>query len=65
MWLYNTTGFFGIAVLSAIFPWIVMTGMHTALAPYLVNAMVPSATTPSSARPTSLPISTRVPRALP
>lgn len=39
MWLYNTTGFFGIAVLSAIFPWIVMTGMHTALAPYLVNAM--------------------------
>ena len=39
MWLYNTTGFFGIAVLSAIFPWIVMTGMHTALAPYPVNAM--------------------------
>lgn len=39
MWLYNTTGFFGIAVLSAIFPWIVMIGMHTALAPYLVNAM--------------------------
>lgn len=39
MWLYNTTGFFGIAVLSAISPWIVMTGMHTALAPYLVNAM--------------------------
>lgn len=39
MWLYNTTGFFGIAVLSAIFPWIVMTGMHTALAPYLVSAM--------------------------
>lgn len=39
MWLYNTTGFFGTAVLSAIFPWIVMTGMHTALVPYLVNAM--------------------------
>lgn len=39
MWLYNTTGFFGIAVLSAIFPWIVMTGMQPALAPYLVNAM--------------------------
>lgn len=39
MWLYSTTGIFGIAVLSSIFPWIVMTGMHTAFTPYLVNAM--------------------------
>lgn len=39
MWLYNTTGIFGVAVLSAIFPWLVMTGMHSALAPYILNSL--------------------------
>lgn len=39
MWLYNTTGFFGVAVLSAVFPWLVMTGMHSALTPYLLNSL--------------------------
>lgn len=39
MWLYNTTGFFGVAVLSALFPWLVMTGMHSALTPYLLNSL--------------------------
>lgn len=38
MWLYNTTGFFGIAILSAIFPFIVMTGMHSAFMPHLLNS---------------------------
>lgn len=37
LWLYSTTGFFGLAVLSALFPWIVMTGMHTAFTPYAVQ----------------------------
>ncbi|MFV0479035.1 MAG: PTS transporter subunit EIIC [Anaerorhabdus sp.] len=35
-WLYNTVGFFGVAVLSALYPLIVMTGMHTAFSPYLL-----------------------------
>lgn len=39
MWLYGTTGFFGVAVLACIFPLIVITGMHTAFTPYIVNAM--------------------------
>lgn len=38
IWLYNTTGFFGVAVLSAVFPWLVMTGMHSALTPYALNS---------------------------
>lgn len=38
IWLYNTTGFFGVAVLSAVFPWFVMTGMHSALTPYALNS---------------------------
>lgn len=39
MWLYNTTGIFGIAVLSALFPWLVMTGMHSAFVPYMLNSL--------------------------
>lgn len=38
IWLYNTTGFLGVAVLSAVLPWLVMTGMHSALAPYALNS---------------------------
>lgn len=38
IWLYNTTGFLGVAVLSALFPWLVMTGMHSALTPYILNS---------------------------
>lgn len=39
MGLYNATGFFGVAVLAAVFPWLVMTGMHSALTPYLLNSL--------------------------
>lgn len=39
MWLYNMTGFFGVALLSAIFPFVIMTGMHTAFAPYLLQSL--------------------------
>ena len=37
IWLYNTIGFVGVSVLSALLPIIVMTGMHTAFVPYLMN----------------------------
>lgn len=40
MWLYNTTGFFGVAVLSAIYPLLVLTGMHGALFPYMFQSLV-------------------------
>lgn len=43
MWLYNTTGFFGVAVFSALCPWIVMTGMHSALMPYMLDALAQGA----------------------
>lgn len=39
VWLYNTTGFVGMAVLSALFPWIIMTGMHYALDPYIIESL--------------------------
>lgn len=35
-WLYNTLGFVGLAVLAALYPLLVMTGMHTALTPYML-----------------------------
>lgn len=38
IWLYETTGFLGVAVLSCIMPWLIMTGMHSALAPYVFNS---------------------------
>lgn len=39
VWLYETLGFVGIAVLSAVFPFLVMTGMHGAFAPYMVQSI--------------------------
>lgn len=39
VWLYETTGFFGIAILSALFPFAVMTGMHAAFAPFMVQSL--------------------------
>lgn len=38
MWLYNTTGFFGVAVLTAVYPLLVITGMHGALVPYMFQS---------------------------
>lgn len=34
MWFYSVTGPLGVAVIAAILPWIIMTGMHSALVPY-------------------------------
>ncbi|MNO81576.1 PTS system beta-glucoside-specific EIIBCA component [compost metagenome] len=38
MWLYNTTGFFGVALLAAVYPVLVITGMHGALVPYMFQS---------------------------
>lgn len=35
--LYNTIGFVGVALLAALFPFIIMTGMHGAFVPYLLE----------------------------
>lgn len=39
MFLYNTTGFLGIAVLSALYPLLVITGMHGALFPPMMQSL--------------------------
>ncbi|HIU04391.1 MAG TPA: PTS transporter subunit EIIC [Candidatus Coprousia avicola] len=43
LWLYNTTGFFGVAVFACICPWVVMTGMHSSLMPYMLDALATGA----------------------
>lgn len=40
MWLYNTTGFFGVAVLATVYPLLILTGMHGALFPYMFHSLV-------------------------
>ena len=37
MWLYDTVGFVAVAVFACLCPWIVMTGMHTAMLPYMFD----------------------------
>lgn len=39
MAFYNASGFVGVALFSALYPWIVMTGMHLSFIPYLVEAL--------------------------
>lgn len=38
IWLYETTGFLGVAIIAALWPLLIMVGMHQALAPYCLNA---------------------------
>ncbi|MBO1307407.1 PTS transporter subunit EIIC [Enterococcus sp. 669A] len=38
MWLYNTMGFVGVAILAAAWPFMVLTGMHSAITPYLTQS---------------------------
>lgn len=38
MWLYAKVGFFGVAVLAAVYPLLVITGMHGALVPYMFQS---------------------------
>jgi PTS system beta-glucosides-specific IIC component len=38
IWLYERTGFIGVAVLAALYPLMIMTGMHGAVIPYMFQA---------------------------
>lgn len=38
IWLYDTIGFLGVAVFAGLCPLLVMTGMHSALMPYMLNS---------------------------
>lgn len=40
VWLGNTIGPVALGVLAAIFPWLIMCGMHTALVPFMAQAIV-------------------------
>lgn len=37
LWLYHTAGFLSVALLATILPFVIMTGMHTAFVPYLMQ----------------------------
>ncbi len=39
IWLYDTIGFLGVAVFAGLCPLLVMTGMHSALMPYMLNSL--------------------------
>lgn len=39
MWIYNTVGFLGVGILSSLMSLMILTGMHTALSPYLIQSM--------------------------
>ncbi|MEE3488502.1 MAG: PTS transporter subunit EIIC [Bulleidia sp.] len=39
IWLYNTIGFVAVALLAAIMPFVVMTGMHGSFVPYLMQML--------------------------
>lgn len=39
IWLYDTTGFLGVAVLGAVYPLAVITGMHGAFIPYMFQSL--------------------------
>ena len=37
IWIYNTLGFVGVALLAAVMPFLIMTGMHSSFVPYLLQ----------------------------
>lgn len=39
LWLYNTIGFVGVALFAAVMPFVIMTGMHGAFVPYLMQML--------------------------
>lgn len=39
LWLYNTIGFVGVSLFAAIMPFVIMTGMHGAFVPYLLQML--------------------------
>ena len=42
LWLYNTLGFVGVALFAAVMPFVIMTGMHGAFVPYLMQMLTVS-----------------------
>ena len=38
IWLYSTFGFIGVAIVAMLWPVLIVTGMHSALMPYCINA---------------------------
>lgn len=42
LWIYNTIGFVGVALFAAIMPFVIMTGMHGAFVPYLMQMLTVS-----------------------
>ena len=42
LWVYNTIGFVGVALFAAIMPFVIMTGMHGAFVPYLMQMLTVS-----------------------
>lgn len=43
LWLYDVTGFLGVGIFTAIFPLLVITGMHSGFTPYLINILTSGA----------------------
>ena len=39
MWVYDTTGFFGIAIFCAVLPFLILTGMHYSFMPYWLGSI--------------------------
>ncbi len=37
IWIYDTIGFLGVALVSALLPFLIMTGMHTAISPFVLQ----------------------------
>lgn len=46
LWLYQTTGFLSVTLLAAVIPFVIMTGMHSAFDPYLIQAYAKSGSEP-------------------
>lgn len=46
LWLYETTGFLSVALLAAVIPFVIMTGMHSAFDPYLIQAFATTGSEP-------------------
>lgn len=46
MWLYNTFGFIAVGIMGALWPWLVMTGMHGAFNPFLIESLARTGSEP-------------------
>lgn len=46
MWLYDTTGIFGVGILAALYPLLIMTGMHATLVPSMLMLLATNGNDP-------------------